>query len=475
MERYCGENVDAKIVLREWEYLKNRYEMRQGQAVCITVGTGQKEKWSVLRCKEVYAQGAKQADMLEANSCEVDLTEAFLLGESGVSAAFEGILGALYEQRFALEGKLEKEIRWYWSVSLENVPYKEEELDHMVRNAYELGKDIMWARNMVNMPGNHLIPEQFAKQIVSFVKDVPVETQVYNREELEKMGLHALLSVGDSSANAPYMAVLRYTGNPDADERLGYIGKGVTCDTGGYCVKSAASMKGIKGDMAGAAAVTASIRALANNRVPVNVTAVIPICENRISRESTLVGDVIRGLSGKTIEVLNTDAEGRLILSDAITWAIQKEGATKLVDIATLTGAVVQMLGFVMAGVMASDDAWWKRLQEAAVSSGEKYWRMPMEEEYEKLIESDYADMQNTSRDGCASVAAGLFLHRFTEGLPWLHLDIAGTASVPSPIWAFQSAGATGAGTSTLYYLAKQEENQKNEKNVSKDNCEMGE
>lgn len=457
MERYCGENVDAKIVLGEWEYLKNRYEMREGQATYITVGRGQKNLWSALRCKEVYAQGAKLANMLEVDSCEVDLTEAFLLGESGVFAAFEGILGALYEQKFALEGKIEKEIRWYWSVSLEKVLYKEKELERMVQNAYELGKDIMWARNMVNMPGNHLIPEEFAKQIVSFVKDVPVETEVYNREELKKMGLHALLSVGDSSANAPYMVVLRYTGNPNLSERLGYVGKGVTCDTGGYCVKSSASMKGIKGDMAGAAAVTASVRALANNQVPVNVTAVIPICENRISRESTLPGDVIRGLSGKTIEVLNTDAEGRLILSDAITWAIRKEGATKLVDIATLTGAVVQMLGFVMAGVMASDDAWWGCLQKAAISSGEKYWRMPMEEEYEKLIESDYADVQNTSRDGCASVAAGLFLHRFTEGLPWLHLDIAGTASVPSPIWAFQSIGATGAGTSTLYHLAKQE------------------
>ena len=187
----------------------------------------------------------------------------------------------------------------------------------------------------------------------------------------------------------------------------------------------------------------------------VNVTAIVPACENRISPDSAVPGDVISTLSGQSVEVLNTDAEGRLILADALTWAVREEGCTHLVDAATLTGAVWAMLGYVAAGVMASDDGWYARLEAAAALSGERYWRMPAFPEYEKLIESDLADVRNTSKDGCGAITAGLFLRRFTEGRPWMHLDIAGTASVKSPVWQHQTPGATGAAVSTLFHLAR--------------------
>ena len=192
-----------------------------------------------------------------------------------------------------------------------------------------------------------------------------------------------------------------------------------------------------------------------------NVTVVIPSCENRISRESFLPGDVIGSLSGKTIEIGNTDAEGRLILADAITYAIQNERVTKILDIATLTGAVVAMFGFTTAGVMCDDDAWYETFEAAAGHSAEQYWRLPIFKEYKKMVESKIADVRNLSNGGCASITAGMFLKTFASPLPWIHVDIAGTAWVDSPIWEFQSAGATGAGVTTLYYLGKEQENRR--------------
>ena len=269
------------------------------------------------------------------------------------------------------------------------------------------------------------------------------------------------MAVGKSSANPPCLIVMRYRGDADSEENYGFIGKGVTCDTGGYCLKPAASMLGIKGDMAGAAAVAGALYAMAKNQVKANVTVVIPSCENRISRESFLPGDVIGSLSGKTIEIGNTDPEGRLILADAITYAIQNERVTKILDIATLTGAVVAMFGFTTAGVMCDDDAWYETFEAAAGHSAEQYWRLPIFKEYKKMVESKIADVRNLSNGGCASITAGMFLKTFASPLPWIHVDIAGTAWVDSPIWEFQSAGATGAGVTTLYYLGKEQENRR--------------
>ena len=195
--------------------------------------------------------------------------------------------------------------------------------------------------------------------------------------------------------------------------------------------------------------------ALAANGVPVNVTVVVPVCENRISDSSMVPGDVITSFSGKTIEILNSDAEGRLILADGLAWAAEREGCTHLVDIATLTGAICAMLGFVTTGVMASDNGFYDCLLCAAERSGEKFWRMPDDAEYETLIESDYADVRNTSKDGCGAITAGLFLKKFTAGRPWLHLDIAGTADNTGIVWQHQVPGATGTAVSTLYHLAQ--------------------
>lgn len=445
MKRYNNETVQARALPVEGEYLRTRYYLKDNAPTGIKVEMG--ENWSVLACKEVYAKAVKCALDLKYENCVFDLTAAARLGREGIFAAVEGIYGGAYRQKFTLEDRCEPKIEVY----ADGEGWTDEELCAAVK----LAKAIMQVRNLVNRPANLLTPRLFAAAVTNMAQELPVTVQVYERDELAERGLGAMLSVGDSSGNPPCLIVLRYNGAPESGERLGYVGKGVTCDSGGYCLKAANSMAGMKGDMAGGAAVAGAVCALAANGVKVNVTAVIPACENRISPTSSLPGDLVTSFSGQTIEVLNTDAEGRLLLCDAVTWAIREEKATKLVDAATLTGAIYAMLGHVATGVMTNDDAWFAALERAAAKSGERFWQIPTYPEYEKLIESDYADVRNTTKNGCGAIAAGLFIKRFTEEHPWMHLDIAGTADNSSPVWQHQVGGATGAATATLYYLAE--------------------
>ena len=445
MKRYHNETVHARFVPADGAYLNTRYYLKDNAPTVIKVEMG--ENWTVLACKEVYAKAVKCALDLKYESCVFDLTEAAKLGREGIFAAVEGIYGGAYRQKFTLEDRCEPKIEIY----ADGDGWTDEDLCAAVK----LAKAIMQVRNLVNRPANLLTPQLFAAAVTEMAKELPIGVQVYERDELAERGLGAMLSVGDSSGNPPCLIVLRYNGAPESEERLGYVGKGVTCDSGGYCLKAANSMAGMKGDMAGGAAVAGAVCALAANGVKVNVTAVIPACENRISPTSSLPGDLVTSFSGQTIEVLNTDAEGRLLLCDAVTWAIREEKATKLVDAATLTGAIYAMLGHVATGVMTNDAAWFAELERAAEKSGERFWQIPTYPEYEKLIESDYADVRNTTKNGCGAIAAGLFIKRFTEDRPWMHLDIAGTADNSSPVWQHQVGGATGAATATLYYLAE--------------------
>ena len=327
-------------------------------------------------------------------------------------------------------------------------------LDQALQETAAVTRSICLARDLVNCPANKLTPADMAAEMTREAEALGIECQVLDENEARALGMEAFLTVGRSALHHPRLIVLRYRGGGDADP-ICLVGKGVTCDTGGYCLKAASSMKGIKGDMAGAAAVFGAVLALAANHVPVNVTAVIPSVENRISPDSYIPGDVIGSMSGKTIEVGNTDAEGRLILADAVTYAIRQEHAAKLVDIATLTGAVVGMFGFTTAGYLSNDEAFSEAFRAAYGRSGEQYWPLPTFPEYRKMIESPLADLSNTSSDGCGTITAGLFIGAFAEDKPWIHIDIAGTAWVDSPRFEYQTKGATGAGVTTLYELCK--------------------
>ena len=324
-----------------------------------------------------------------------------------------------------------------------------------VAEANILADAVCFARDLVNTPASHLTPAELARRVAEAAVEAGVETQIVEEDEARALGMDAFLAVGTSSANRPRLIILRWRGGEPGQAPIALVGKGVTFDSGGYSLKPASSMREMFTDMAGGAAVAGAIVALARQKAPVNVIALIPAVENRISPDSFLPGDVIGSMSGKTIEIGTTDAEGRLILADAITYAIEKEGAAKVVDIATLTGAIVRMLGYSTAGAMANDDALYGELQRAAGQAGERYWRMPDYPEYRELIKSSAADLYNSSWDGCGAITAGLFLGAFAGETPWVHLDIAGTARVNKPIWPYQSKGATGAGVTTLYHLCK--------------------
>jgi leucyl aminopeptidase len=289
------------------------------------------------------------------------------------------------------------------------------------------------ARDLVNTPSNHLTPAMlgdYARGLADGVQGLKVT--VLDRARLEKLGAGGLLAVSQGSAQPPRMIVMRYTppAKGRAPEVLGLVGKAVTFDTGGISIKPSGGMEEMKMDMGGGAAAIEATALIARLGLPVEVIAVVPSTENMPSGTAIKPGDVVTALNGTTIEILNTDAEGRLILADGLTYAA-RQGATRLVDFATLTGAIVVALGEVYAGLFGSDDAWTALVREASETSGDIAWPMPLHARYAPLLDSKVADVANISNKRQAgAVLAAEFLSRFTEDVPWAHVDIAGTGMV---------------------------------------------
>jgi leucyl aminopeptidase len=289
------------------------------------------------------------------------------------------------------------------------------------------------ARDLVNTPSNHLTPTMLADYARGLADGVAgLKVTVLDRARLEKLGAGALLAVAQGSAQPPRMIVMRYTppAKGRAPEVLGLVGKAVTFDTGGISIKPSGGMEEMKMDMGGGAAVIEATALIARLGLPLEVLTVVPATENMPSGTAIKPGDVVTALNGKTIEILNTDAEGRLILADALTYAA-RQGATRLVDFATLTGAIVVALGEVYAGLFGSDDEWTGLVREASETSGDIAWPLPLHKRYRPMIDSKVADIANISNKRQAgSILAAEFLREFTEDVPWAHVDIAGTGMV---------------------------------------------
>jgi leucyl aminopeptidase len=286
-------------------------------------------------------------------------------------------------------------------------------------------------RDLANTPANHLDPRMLADYAKALAAGIPGLTcRVLGVRELERLGAGALLAVGQGSAVPPCMIVMRWKpAKARRREVLGIVGKAVTFDTGGISIKPSAGMEEMKLDMSGGAITIESIAAIAQLGLPIDTLAVIPVAENMPSGTAIKPGDVVTAMNGKTIEVVNTDAEGRLILADGLTYAA-RNGATRIIEFATLTGAMVVALGEVYAGLFGSDDDWTEKVRAAAEASGDIAWPMPLHERYRPLIASGVADLSNAAKKRQAgAVYAAMFLREFAEGVPWCHLDIAGTAS----------------------------------------------
>jgi leucyl aminopeptidase len=287
---------------------------------------------------------------------------------------------------------------------------------------------VLKARDLVNEPANVLYPEEFARRAAG-LKKAGVAVEVLDVKAMKKLGMNALLGVGQGSTHESRLVVMRWNGGKSSEAPLAFIGKGVCFDTGGISIKPAASMEDMKGDMAGAACVVGLMQALATRKARVNAVGVIGLVENMPGGRAQRPGDVVTSMSGQTIEIVNTDAEGRLVLADAVWYTAKRFKPKFMIDLATLTGAIIVALGQEYAGMFANDDTLAERLAKAGGATGEKVWRMPLAPEYDKMIDSKFADVKNTggSRWGGA-ITAAQFIQRFVaDRTPWAHLDIAGT------------------------------------------------
>ena len=289
---------------------------------------------------------------------------------------------------------------------------------------------IITARDLINEPPNVLHPEEFAKRTKTLLTKLGVKVDILGEAEMKKLGMGSLLGVGQGSDRESQLVVMHWTGaRKKTDAPVAFVGKGVCFDSGGLSLKTGAGMMGMKGDMGGAAAVVGAMQALSSRKAKVNAVGVIGLVENMPDSKAQRPDDVVKSMSGQTIEVLNTDAEGRLVLADAMTYAQRKFKPKFVIDLATLTGAIIMALGPEHAGLFSNDDKLANRITEAGKAVGESVWRLPLGPNYDKLLRSKIADMKNIGGPSAGSITAAQFLQRFVENkTPWAHLDIAGVA-----------------------------------------------
>ena len=311
------------------------------------------------------------------------------------------------------------------------------------------------ARDMINEPANYMTPSQMAKAAEEIANKYNLEFQVFDSEDMEAMGMGALLGVAKGSSQPPKLITLSYKGDKRSEKALGFLGKGITFDSGGISIKPSEGMAEMKDDMAGAAAVMTALVAIARLKPQINATAIIPATENLPSGTALKPGDILKALNGKTIEVINTDAEGRLILADALSYA-QRLGLSPLIDLATLTGACCVALGTLYGGLFSNDQDLVDKVLKAAERTGERMWQMPMPEEYKQQLKSEIADVKNIGDKYGGAITAALFLAEFVDNTPWVHIDIAGPANSNKES-GYILKGATGIGVRTLIELASSE------------------
>lgn len=312
---------------------------------------------------------------------------------------------------------------------------------------------VVLARTLVNEPANVLSPAEFARRASELMK-LGVEVEILDEKTMAELGMRALLGVGQGSENESRLVVLRWNGGAAGAAPIAFVGKGVVFDTGGISIKPAAGMEDMKGDMGGAAAVTGALYAIAARKAKANVVGILGLVENMPDGKAQRPGDIVKSMSGQTIEVINTDAEGRLVLADALTYVIEKHKPAAIVDLATLTGAILVALGQEYGGLFSNNDELAEHLTKAGTTTGEKLWRFPMGPAYDKLIDSKFADMKNTGGRHAGSITAAQFLQRFVGKTPWAHLDIAGTG-MGSPASDINQSWGAGWGVRLLDRLVR--------------------
>lgn len=429
----------------------------------LIMGLGKRLHFSLERLMAVTAVASRNMRRIKISEMTVenDFQRLGISAEEGCRAISEGISLGLYKFRKYTRDRQPD----YHAIAQLNIAVIGAEIsDAMLQAAQKgeiLGEATNMARDLVNFPANMLTPQGFADHARRVAAENHLRIKILEKEEIVAEEMNALLAVNQGSINPPRVVVLEYDGGKPEGQVLGLVGKGITFDSGGLSLKDRDSMFRMHCDMAGAAAVLGAMQCIARNQLPINVVAVMPLTENLVDAHSYKVGDVITTREGLTVEILNTDAEGRLILADALSYIRSYRQLDYLVDIATLTGAIVSSLGHFASGAMTNNQEFYSIMQRASEQSTEKIWQLPLFEDYLQQIQSDIADLENTGGSPAGSITAAIFLKQFVGQVPWVHLDIAGTAWMDESTMTYMKnpflpkEGGTGAGTRLLYHLAE--------------------
>ena len=391
--------------------------------------------------------GAKFFDFIKSNNLQnIYLKTPSIKNFIDISAFVHG--AELKSYQFNLYKTKKKNVTINLYLNKINISQKSKKLNAVLNG-------VNFARDLVSEPGNVLHPDEYAKRLLK-LKKIGLKVSIYNEKKLKKMGCNALLGVGQGSIRGSYLVTLEWNGNKSKSKPLAFVGKGVCFDTGGISLKPAKFMEDMTYDMAGSAVVAGLMKNFALRKAKINAVGVVGLVENMPGGNAQKPGDIVKSFSGKTIEVLNTDAEGRLVLADALTFTEKKFKPRFIVDLATLTGAIIVALGSEHAGLFSNNNKLSKELYETGEKVNEKVWRLPLNENYDKLMDSKNADMQNINYiGGASSITAAQFLQRFIlNNTPWAHLDIAGMAFSKYG-GALNSGGATGYGVRLLNKLVE--------------------
>ena len=454
-EKFNITGIKKHISNSEYSYISDLLNNKDDKKKIVTFDISSKKKIILVSLK----RNLTDSDLENLGAkCYVILNELketeYVVNSDSVPNGFKNILGYFLHgiklKSYKFEKYKTKKDKGNISLNVvgKNIPSSKDQLKF---NSIEEGT--FYTRDLVSEPGNVLHPDEYAKRIKSLSK-FGLKIKIYDEKELKKLGMNTLLGVGQGSIRGSYLVTMEWNGSNNKSKPLAFVGKGVCFDTGGISLKPAKFMEDMTYDMAGSAVVVGLMKSLALRKAKINAVGVVGLVENMPGGNAQRPGDIVKSYSGKTVEILNTDAEGRLVLADALTFTEKKFKPKFIVDLATLTGAIIVSLGSEYAGLFSNDDKLSQQLIESGEHVEEKVWRMPLNKNYDKLIDSKNADMQNINYvGGAGSTTAAQFLQRFIlNKTPWAHLDIAGMAFSKYG-GALNSGGATGYGVRLLNKL----------------------
>ena len=426
----------------------------------LVMGLGKREQFSTSTVRTIAGHAARYLRNIGVKNA-ISITHGAGIGQldtkDSAQAIAEGVLLGLYEFKNYQTKKTKtsegKQLESF--ILIEQDEGRISALKEGIARGVTVSASAQLARDLVNEPANVVNPVKMAQFASSMAKEAGLPIEILVREDLMQNQMGAMLAVSAGTANEPQLIIMEYLGDPDnPDNNIALVGKGITFDSGGISIKPSANMWEMKGDMSGGASVIGAMKGISQLKPKINVYGVVPAVENMPSGTAQRPGDIIRSMNGKTIEVDNTDAEGRLILADAITYIRHVKNVNRVVDIATLTGAIVIALGHVASGVMGTSQTLVDAVIAASKTTDEKMWQLPLFDEYKKQNHSDYADVKNTGGRPAGSITAALFIGEFTEGVEWAHLDIAGTF-LAEKTTGHLVRGASGVPTRTLIQLVE--------------------